>query len=199
MEHLKPFFGTTDDAYRAAMTDDDQHMIHNISNYKGDPELRSGMEFKVLFADGDDIWLPYNQDLASSAPFVQFCQSRTELKCLLYTVEEWKKIRKETNAGGICGVQPGDTCFVNLRAWGWSYVENIGLPNILNAIYVVPCRYIKWIGSKKCKIEVKCELFGQLFDWTAVDVNAYGKCLSFTEKMTLVDEALCHEYPKLLG
>jgi hypothetical protein len=69
MENLKPFFGSTSEAYRAAMCDDDQYLIENIIGYTGDPERRSSMSFLVLFEDGDQIYVPYNQDLANSGPF----------------------------------------------------------------------------------------------------------------------------------
>jgi hypothetical protein len=45
---------------------------------------------------------------------------------------------------------------------------------------------------------VRCDLFDQLFEWTAVDVNAYGRNLFLTEKMVLIDEELCRMYPKIL-
>jgi hypothetical protein len=198
MDNVKPYFGSSEDAYRAAMTDDDQYVIKVISNYTGDPELRSNMSFRVLFEDGDDVWIPYNQDLAASAPFVNFCNIKPELKSLLYSATEWRRVKRQMNEKGISGISPGDTCFVNLRAWGWSYVENVGLPNILDTTYVVACRYIRWTNSKKTKVDVNCQLFSQLFVWTTVDVDAYGRSLVLTEDMILIDEAMCHEYPKLL-
>ena len=198
MEHLKPYFGSKEEAYKAALTDDNQYVIRMIHTYMGDPELRSEMKFRVEFEDGDIRWLPFNQDLATSAPFVAFCSSKPELEPLTHTVEEWRKQKKVINAEGVQGVEPGDTCYVDLRAWGWGYLENTGLPDILDNIYVVPCKYVKWTSQKKLKIDVKCELFDQLFEWAAVDVNAYGRQLAVTDNMILVDQELCRTYPKIL-
>jgi hypothetical protein len=156
------------------------------------------MSFKVEFEDGDVIWIPFNKDLAASTPFEKFCLSKPELQPLLYTLDEWKKKRREINAKGIAGVKPGEVCYIDLRAWGWSYMKNIGLPDIFEKTYVIQCRYMKWTGSKKQKIDVRCDLFDQLFEWTAVDVNAYGRNLFLTEKMVLIDEELCRMYPKIL-
>ena len=198
MENLKPFFGSKEDAYRAALTDNDQYVIRSIHTYKGDPESRTGMSFKVEFEDGAIVWIPFNQDLATSVPFEKFCSSRSELQPLIYTLEEWQKRKRDINEQGIEDVKPGDVCYVNLRAWGWSYLESTNLPDILEETYVVPCKYLKWTNKKKLKIDVQCELFNQLFEWTAVDVNAYGKQLALTEGMKLVDKDLCHRYPKIL-
>ena len=46
-------------------------------------------------------------------------------------------MKRIINDAGIKGVQPGQTCFVNLRAWGWGFVENSGLPDVLQQKYVV--------------------------------------------------------------
>ena len=198
MQHVKPFFGSADEAYKAAMTDNDQYVIIEILNYKGDPERRSEMSFLVSFEDGDHVWIPFNQDLVTTEKFVVFCESKPELKPLLYTLGEWKRLKAEINAGGIQGVEPGMTCFVNLRAWGWDYFEQIGLPDTMERNYMVPCEYLKWTNSKKKKMDVRCDLFGQLFEWSAIDVDAYGRNLVLTDDMVLVNEALCQEHPKLL-
>lgn len=198
MQHVQLYFGSSADAYQAAMSDDDQYIIRAISNYKGDPESRSKMHFLVLFEDNDEIWLPYNLDLISSAPFQRFCESKPELQPLLHTVKAWNDMKKLINDAGITGVQPGQTCFVDLRAWGWDFVENSGLPDVLQRTYVVACKYLKWSTQRKLKLEVQCSVFQQLFKWSAVDVNAYGKTFDMTEDMILVDQRLCQRFPKLL-
>ena len=198
MDNVKPFFGNSEAAFRAAMTDDDQFIVREIKAYMGDPELRSNMQFEVLFEDADCMWIPYNQDLVSSAPFENFCRIRPELMSLLYTVAEWKKRRSQINAQGIQGVQPGMECFVDLRAWGWDYYASIGLPDFFRKTYVVLCRYVKWTNSRKTKIDVRCGIFDQLFEWTAVDVQAYGLRMDLEDGMTLVDDDLSRRYPKLM-
>ena len=198
MDSVKPFFGNSGDAFKAAMTDDDQFIIREVKAYRGDPELRSGMQFEVLFADGDCLWLPYNQDLTSTKSFAEFCGTRSELLPLLYTLAEWKKQKSHINAQGVKGVQPGEECFVDLRAWGSAYYESIDLPDMFHRNYVVPCRYVKWTNSKKTKIDVRCELFNQLFEWTAVDVQAYGSRGNLSDEVVLIDEDFVRRYPQLM-
>ena len=80
MEHLKPFFAASpEDGYRAALVDYDQYLIDRIVAWKGDPESRSTMFFKVLFADGDEVWLPFGKDLCESIQFQEYCMSNSAL------------------------------------------------------------------------------------------------------------------------
>jgi hypothetical protein len=88
-----------------------------ILDYLGDLEKRTSMTFLIEFEDGQ-VWLEYNLDLSSSSPFQQFCLSSPELEPLTMTVSQWKRRRSELNRAGVLGVEPGEVCFVNLKAWG---------------------------------------------------------------------------------
>lgn len=198
MENLKPFFGSPAEAYKAAMVDDDQYLIKHILGYTGDPERRSSMSFLVLFEDGDQINVPYNQDLVNSLPFQRYCESLPQLSSLLHTVEQWKRIKSDTNSRGIQRIIPGQLCYVDLRAWGWDYFSSIGLPDVNATVYVVTCRYVKWTNSTRKKIDLICKLFNQRFEWSATDVDAYGRHHELRNDMILVDGDLCAKYPKIL-
>ena len=108
-------------------------------------------------------------------------------------------MKKEINGKGIQGVEPGMRCYVDLRAWGWDFYESSGLPNLFGILYVVECVYVRWSAARKRRMDVRCDLFNQLFVWTAVDIDAYGRNLALTEDMVLVDYDLCQRYPKLLN
>jgi len=195
MEHLKPYFGERKDAYKAALADDDQFVVENILDYRGDSMKRSQMEFLVLFEDGDELWILFNQDLAASAPFREFCQSLPELEPLLFTEKDWRVRQSSYNAGGVVGVEPGQSCYVTLRAWGSDYYHSVGLPR--GSIYVVLCKYTKWTTKKKKKIDLKCEFFKKSFDWDATAVRLYGLALQLQDDMVLITEEMTVEYPNL--
>ncbi len=88
MEHLKPFTGSLEEAFDAARSDDDQYVIVKIVDYRGDPEIRSEMEFFVHFEDDDIVWIRYNTDLASSIPFQDYISMHRELEPLTVTSAE---------------------------------------------------------------------------------------------------------------
>ena len=56
VERLKIFVGSKDDAFKLAMEDADQFLVDRITAWKGNPALRTEMEFEVVFSDGDVVW-----------------------------------------------------------------------------------------------------------------------------------------------
>jgi hypothetical protein len=128
MTELKMCFASRGEAYEAALVDFHQYVIDRILKYKGDPELRTSMTFLVRFADGSEVWLPFSRDLSESAQFEDFVRAHRPLMPLLYTVEAWKRIRRETFRE-VEGVEVGDTCYVDLRAWGSGFFESLNLPD----------------------------------------------------------------------
>jgi hypothetical protein len=128
--------------------------------------------------------------------FEKFCRQERPLLPLLYTVAVWKRIRKESYAQ-VIGVVPGDTCYVDLRAWGSSYFQSLMLP-MTKLQYVVVCIYLRWEGKSKRRIVLECPLFKNTFAWDSFSVYAYGSQLLLTDKMILVDAGLCEEYPGIL-
>ena len=59
-------------------------------------------------------------------------------------------------------------------------------------------RYVKWANSTRKKIDLICKLFNQRFEWSATDVDAYGRHHELRNDMILVDGDLCAKYPKIL-
>ena len=165
MGDLKPFIGDTKAAYDAAKTDDDQYVILRIDDYSGEPEKRTSMKFHILFEDGDLKWVDYSADLFAATPFQDYCKRCPELESLTMSEKEWRSARARYNAAGVVGVKPGDVCYVNLKAWGASYYESINLPT--GTSYFVKCLYVKWTGQQRKKIDLRCRIFGQEFDWDA--------------------------------
>lgn len=197
MEHLKPYFGSLTEAYEAGKYDDDQYVILNIIDYRGSPEIRSEMEFYIQFEDEDSVWLRYNSDLASSAPFQDYVSKHRELEPLTLTSTQWRIAKSRYNKQGVMGVKPGDSCFVLLKSWGVEWFQSLSLP--LGPRYVVQCNYIKWTSPKKKKIDVQCPLFkNELFEWNAVSVRLYGMSSALDDDMVLVNATFCQMHPKIL-
>ena len=197
MENLKPYFGSLAEAYDAGKCDDDQHVILDIIDYRGDPETRSLMEFFVHFEGDEKVWLRYNPDLSSSTPFQNYILAHRELEPLTMTSAEWRLLKSQYNRQGIVGVSPGDICYVLLKAWGDGYFQSLLLP--IGPLYVVECSYVKWTTAKKNMIDVRCSLFNDVvFEWNATAVRMYGMSSLLSPDMVLVDELFCQRYPMVL-
>jgi hypothetical protein len=66
------FHGDADEAYKAAMLDNDQFVVDRIIAYRGDPDQRTTMEFEVRFADGTVVWKTWDKDLNQTQAFEEY-------------------------------------------------------------------------------------------------------------------------------
>lgn len=202
MENIKPYFSDSKkEAFEAGLVDQHQFVVERIMDFAGDPETRTTMKFKIKFADGDVIWVPYSKDLVNNEQFIQFCKENVQLKMLLYTTKEWESICVKLRQQPIKSIQPGMKCFIDLRAWGFGYYLRSGLP--INELemkkYVVECDFVEWKNAKQTRVKMCAKIFNQEFFFSNVEIERYGLQTEFdSEKMILVDEALCEQYPNLL-
>jgi hypothetical protein len=200
VERLKLYTGTRDSAEKLALLDYDQYEVDEILYYRGNVDMRSNMEFCVRFKDGEERWVTWSQDLFNSVPYETFCRKHSPLFPLLFTVEEAERQRKQINSTAITEVSPGSAIYLDLRERGGStWYNSIGLPRSAELTYVLPCRYIRWVGREHKKLRISCEVTNE--EWT-VDhyfVKRYGSNSEFDPRtMVLVDDNLCARYPKIL-
>jgi hypothetical protein len=68
---IRIFVGGEEEAYKAACLDSDQFLIDYIKTYRGDPGVRTTMEFLALFMDASEVWLRWTEDLCTTAQYVK--------------------------------------------------------------------------------------------------------------------------------
>lgn len=203
---LKPFRGDKDTAIALAHADRDQYLISAILGYRGDPLRRTSMEFYVRFADGEELWIPWSNDLFDSAPYEDYCRLHRELIPLVYRLPQasaW--IRRIKNAN-ITAVSPGKLAYVDLRAFGAEWFEALALPELHLRIYFVQCEYREWIKPQK-KIRLRCVMLNRDIIVDNMFVTMYGSIESINPErndlypygITIVDEQLVKQYPALLS
>ena len=200
VERLKPFYGKREEAERVAQLDHDQYEVQTILYYRGDPLVRTTMEFYVQFADGDARWVTWSKDLFDSIPYETYCRSRPELFPLIFTEKEARRRITEINGTAITEVTPGLRVFVDLRSRGsCTWYANIGLPDCHVRTYVIPCVYKAWEGKNKRKMKLFCELLQIELTVDHYFVVAYGTVRSFDDTMMiLVNKHLAGQYAKIL-
>jgi len=200
VERLKIFYGKHGDAVEMAKLDQDQYDIEEILLYRGDPLVRTTMEFFIRFADGDTRWVTWNKDLFDSIPYEQFCRSVPELFPLIFSADEARRRIMEINGTPISEIVPGQTVYVDLRTRGSStWYGSIGLPDSDRLKYVLRCTYKAWVSSKQRKVRLYCELLKYEYAVDHYFVRTYGCSQDFDAgTMVLVDSVLCKTYPKIL-
>ena len=139
VSRLKPFFGSLQDAIEVAIHDKDQHNITEIQWYKGNPHVRTSLQFGILWDDGFQE-RDYDADLASSQPFQEFVKSRKELYPLQFNVKEAKQAIRKIRKEPVTTVTVGSRGYISLRIFDGidrAWYDGLALPQ-QSKLYVVP-------------------------------------------------------------
>jgi hypothetical protein len=182
-----------------SLLDEDQYLISNFLDYRGDPMTRTTMEFFIRFSDASEVWLPYSNDLSESIPFEDYCRSNYELHSLLYTVNAAKIWIKEINNKPINEIVPGDIVYVNLRSYGAAWYDNLQLPFQAGQRHVIAYKYGSFVNKSNCKIRCSNDIFDESFIVDHHFVFSYGQLKKFDQSfMVLINPAFVLQYPQVL-
>ena len=199
VSRLKIFHGSAEEAYKAALLDNDQFVVKEFLAYRGEPLKRTTMQFEVQFEEGSILWLPWSLELFDNVHYEVFCRGNPELYVLVFGAKEADDFVKRKNKEIITSAKPGDTCFVDIRYYGAAWSESIGLPDFDHRKYVVEHKYVKWANSKQTEIIAECKLFNELFTHKGYFVFSYGSVQVYNPKtMTRLDKSWITRFPKLL-
>ena len=203
VSRLKLFFGSMDEAKRVAMIDNNQFVIDSILAYRGNPMIRTTMEFEVKFADGSVVWLPWNKDLFDSQPYEHFCRSRSELFPIIFDLKTATKQLSILKKTPITAVKPNDIVYVDLRCYSSSWYQTLPLPDKDHITYLIKYKYTKWLNKTYTKIQATAPLFKETWSLDHLFVQFYGsKSLEEWERIPniqiqLIDEAFLKQHPEI--
>ena len=200
VENLKLFFGSEREAKELAELDFDQHQVSRVLSWRGNPMERTTMEFEVLFADGERVWLTWCKDLYDTTHFEEYCRSTPPVYHLIFKLQESNSFIREIKKKGIISVSPGDIVYVDLRYFGSEWYRQLALPDAWSVEYVVAVEYTKWAKkSSNLKIVGECKIFKEVNTYDAYFVYAFGAAKSFSdERMKLVDADFVKQFPNVV-
>ena len=107
------FSGSREDAYRLALTDQNQVVITSIDAWRGNPDTRTSTKFLTTFEDGSQLWQSY-QSVKDTTQFEQLCNSDPRLRELTDTTQVRNARIKEFRVKPV-PVKIGATIYVDLR------------------------------------------------------------------------------------
>jgi len=198
VERLTIFVGSRDEALKLAMEDVNQFEVDEILAWRGDPSLRTTMEFEVKFKDGDIMWKPWDLDLSSCQPFEEYCRRNKELYLLLYTTDQVSRAAAAITSMAITDVQPGDTIFVDLRYFGTYVYDNLlDLPDKYHIKYVVRVIFTKWTGRTRKKLDAQVPLFRRTFEFNNLFVHYYAHQRTIEQGMVEITTDFLETYPDI--
>ena len=200
VSRLRLFAGTPEEAFDLALRDAEQYVVTEIKAWKGDPNHRTSMQFWVEFDDGDAMWVSYKPDLVRNSVYQEYVGRLPQLFPLRFNVTDVKRMSQTMRSQPITSVAVGDVVYVDLRyIKGFDVFDKLGLPDAYFVPYVCECKYVRWVGSDKKKIEAKCTVLDVLCrNWDSLDVYMFGINKVLLPSMTLVTERLCLQYPSIL-
>ena len=170
VSRVKPFFGSTEDATRVAMSDKDQVTIISINWSTGNPHIRTSMVFGITWEDGFQS-IQYNPDLAASKPFEDYVTSKPRLFPLQFTSKEAKKEITKINKNGITSL----FVYLDLHYFdGYNSIwyDNLSLPHP-EKTYVTRAKVISWVSQSHNKVKIIVPIFNEHYVLTTYEVQAY--------------------------
>ena len=152
----------------------------------------------VRFADGEEVLLPYSQDLAGAQQFGKYIFSYPQLFPLRFNASGVSQQLTILKRQPIVGIELGEEFYIDLRFWGYDFYDSLDLPNMYVTRHVVLGKYYKWRKGPGSHVQVYVPVFLEyLRDWDYYDVSRYGCFVRLTTEMTLVTEDMCAEFPML--
>ena len=97
VRHVKIFAGTPEQAFEAALLDHNQYKVRTIHTYRGDPDIRTTMEFYTEWEDGTKLWKVWCNDIITTIVFDEICKERKELQYLLIPVSKVAQSKRDLN------------------------------------------------------------------------------------------------------
>ena len=128
-DRLKYFIGSSEAAKDAALRDMDQYIIHSFLAYRGDPLVCNSLSFYVKFNDNTYQWLAWSKDLFDTVQYEEYCSSWPQLFPLIVLQKEALFLMKNINRSPITVVDIGQTTYLDIRAIGAGWYQDLYLPN----------------------------------------------------------------------
>jgi len=175
------------------------HPIVSILAYRGDPKLRSSMEFLVTSADQNVHWMPWSRDVSLSGPYGDFCRLHRPLFPLRFSLAEARLKIADINNAPITEVAPGDLFFMDLRWLSAKWYSSLSLPDLHTTTYLMEFVYTEWSqGDKHNLIWATAAITQETFRFTHYIVYCYGTKTEVLAGDVLIDAGLLRSYPDIL-
>jgi len=194
---VKRFVGDMMTAKKMAQLDHDQYVVDRISAYRGDPDVRTTMQFLVHFADKSSSWVNYSKDIFDTIAYEDYCHSIPQLRQLKYSHLGAIEYRAKFKKSVITTVKPGDSVYVDLRSWGAFWYSKLALPDRDTTNYYALCTYGNFANKSQTRIKSFYPVLGESYTVDNLFVVDYGSRFSTSAPDVLVDETFMATYGDL--
>lgn len=193
------------EAKRLARIDTQQFAVRQIVGYRGDPQLRTTMEYLVQFEDGDEIWRPHTDDLTTNEVWRSYINGIPRLTGLSMTAEDQRKRVQKTNKlriqfGEAFTLNKNTEVYIDMRAWGFEWYSQLPLPDLHTRTYVVRCNFTG-VTKKGTKIDLQCQLLTGKKKFEMPHIFLLDECIWTLDpsRHILVDLPFIQKYPQVMS
>ena len=182
-----------------AKLDKEQFAIVSINYYRGNPFIRTSMQFNITFDDGDKQLITYKSDLAETEQFKSFVDATPSLYPLRFDSRLVNRQIAQINRTPI-NVTLNSSGYLNLRYYDGSktaWYDNLNFPEV-EKTYVVEIKFLQFTNASHRHIQVLVSLSNNRLCLNTYEVFAY--CLHTNmdlSKVVIVDETFRVGYPQL--
>ena len=199
LDKVQLFVGSHEAAIEAANWDADQYVVAEIIAHIGDPMKRMTMSFYVRFTDNDLVWIGFSNaahNISQTSRFEDYCRNHPELFPLLFTERDAKTAIAERNKKRITTLEPGQVFYLDLRTYGWSWFEELQLPDFQLKTYVTRCKVVKYV-SRGNKLEIHDVTLDTKFFFGNHDILAHAYRRNLEKGEVLIDKELLAQFPAI--
>ena len=205
VSRLKIFHGSRETAKASAAAEVEQSQVRAITAWRGDPLVRTTMEFRTEFMDGDVIWLPYSVDLDQTQAFGDYVSKLPVLRHLEFSARSAKEFLGKIRSQPISGYSIGDKIYVDIRCYSTEWYDNelTFLTDRYDKVYVVIYEvtgvYNRFLNAYCPVYDERWEATSGLCKLDSYWCYAFGHRRVLTDEMVLVTPELCRDHPQLIS
>jgi hypothetical protein len=111
------------------------------------------MEFKIMFEDGDDLWLPYSKDIDDTFQYGDYVQSVPMFYFLRFKVKDIPNETALFKDKVIDNINIRDKFYMDIRYYTVQWYEDLPIEDKYEYTYVVECVYTRFVNKKHTKVE----------------------------------------------
>ena len=201
-ERLIPFIGTRDAAFAAGLLSTKEHTLLAIITHRGNPHLRSAMEFKVSWANkpsADDSWLPWSA-VKDTVLFDAYCILH-QLYSLRVSAVISRQQAATLNRLPIDNVAVDSLIYVSLQKWSPdnTWFDALALPDMATHTYVV-LGLVQRLNAARTKITIMFPVFQEVYSNVGhAEFATYGHSTLLAPTDIVVSADLIAQFPQIIN
>lgn len=196
IDRLMIFVGDDKTALEEAIKNENEYSVLNVLGFQGDPTRRNTIQFFIKFADGDEIYVPFSQNIISNDLVHKFIMSHRYLpiRLLLGGIDSVQHMRERCLSVTIPISYEYHKFYLNMRYYGTWYDQRIDLPDRHSINYYVEANFSRMRNHKNKDIAMHIPIFNTKVFVDYFIVEYWANVTTLMQDEILLTPQLCKKY-----